>query len=69
MDVASPPDISAPERKSSHRRRGSSLEAALLDAAWDELHVVGYAALTMDGVAARAPAKRFFTGAGRTAAS
>lgn len=54
MDVASPPDISAPERKSSHRRRGSSLEAALLDAAWDELHVVGYAALTMDGVAARA---------------
>jgi AcrR family transcriptional regulator len=54
MDVASPPGSGAAERESSHRRRGLSLETALLDAAWDELHVVGYAALTMDGVAARA---------------
>jgi AcrR family transcriptional regulator len=54
MDVASPPGSGAHERKSGHRRRGPSLEVALLDAAWDELHVVGYAALTMDGVAARA---------------
>jgi AcrR family transcriptional regulator len=36
------------------RRRGSTLEAALLGAAWDELQAVGYANLTMDGVAARA---------------
>ena len=54
MDVVSPPSSGAPERRSGHRRRGPSLEAALLDAAWDELHIVGYAALTMDGVAARA---------------
>jgi AcrR family transcriptional regulator len=36
------------------RRRGPELEAALLDAAWDELMAVGYWALTMEGVAARA---------------
>lgn len=36
------------------RRRGSELEAALLDAAWQELAAVGYKELTMDGVAARA---------------
>ncbi|WP_144759425.1 TetR/AcrR family transcriptional regulator [Curtobacterium sp. 9128] len=36
------------------RRRGAELEAALLDAAWDELEHVGYAALTYEGVAARA---------------
>lgn len=36
------------------RRRGAKLEAALLQAAWDELTAVGYAALTMEGVAARA---------------
>jgi len=54
MDVVSPPGSGVAERTSGHRRRGPSLEAALLDAAWDELHVFGYAALTMDGVAARA---------------
>lgn len=38
----------------SSRRRGAALEAALLDAAWAELHAAGYAGLTMDGVAVRA---------------
>jgi AcrR family transcriptional regulator len=36
------------------RRRGEELEAALLDAAWDELLEVGFAKLTMESVAARA---------------
>jgi AcrR family transcriptional regulator len=36
------------------RRRGDALEDAILDAAWAELEEVGYAALTMEGVAARA---------------
>lgn len=36
------------------RRRGPALEAALLDAAWDELVEAGYAKLTMESVASRA---------------
>jgi AcrR family transcriptional regulator len=40
------------------RRRGAELEAAILEAAWDELAEVGYAALTMEGVAARAKTSR-----------
>lgn len=36
------------------RRRGDALEDAILDAAWAELEEVGYAALTMEGVATRA---------------
>ncbi|HEY0246831.1 MAG TPA: TetR/AcrR family transcriptional regulator [Gryllotalpicola sp.] len=36
------------------RRRGPELEAALLEAAWDELVEVGFAKLTMESVAARA---------------
>jgi AcrR family transcriptional regulator len=36
------------------RRRGAKLEQAILDAAWAELNDVGYAALTMESVAARA---------------
>jgi len=40
-----------PERQ---RRRGQELEAALLDAAWEELVAVGFAKLTMESVAARA---------------
>ena len=36
------------------RRRGAALEDALLQAAWDEVCEVGYANLTMDGVAERA---------------
>jgi AcrR family transcriptional regulator len=40
------------------RRRGSALEDALLDAAWDELREAGYAGLTMEGVARRAGTSR-----------
>ena len=36
------------------RRRGTDLEEAILEAAWDELVAVGYAHLTVDRVAARA---------------
>jgi AcrR family transcriptional regulator len=36
------------------RRRGASLEAAILEAAWEELVAVGYPALTVEAVAARA---------------
>ena len=36
------------------RRRGEELEAALLEAAWEELAEVGFAKLTMESVAARA---------------
>ena len=38
----------------STRRRGAALEADILDAVWEELAEVGYACLTMEGVAARA---------------
>ncbi|MBW8487111.1 TetR/AcrR family transcriptional regulator [Actinomadura parmotrematis] len=41
----------APSRR---RRRGPELEAALLDAAWDELVEAGFAKLTMESVASRA---------------
>jgi AcrR family transcriptional regulator len=40
------------------RRRGFKLEAALLQAAWDELTEVGYTAFTMEGVAVRAKTSR-----------
>lgn len=36
------------------RRRGPELEETILTAAWEELAKVGYARLTMEGVAARA---------------
>jgi len=36
------------------RRRGEALEAAILEAAWDELNERGYANLTVDSVARRA---------------
>lgn len=36
------------------RRRGVELEDALLQAAWEEVSEVGYAQVTMEGVAARA---------------
>ena len=58
---ATPPP-SAPEpggrAPGSGRRRGSQLEDALLDAAWEELQRVGYAKLTMEGVARRARTSR-----------
>ena len=40
------------------RRRGPGLEAAILEAAWEELTEAGYAALTMESVAARAKTSR-----------
>jgi AcrR family transcriptional regulator len=40
------------------RRRGAELDAALLEAAWDELAAVGYPQFTLDGVAARAGTSR-----------
>jgi AcrR family transcriptional regulator len=40
------------------RRRGAELDAALLEAAWDELRAVGYPQFTLDGVAARAGTSR-----------
>ncbi|MDR3289574.1 MAG: TetR/AcrR family transcriptional regulator [Peptococcaceae bacterium] len=42
------------EGQKKNRRRGEVLEAAILQAAWDELREVGYNRLTMEGVAARA---------------
>jgi AcrR family transcriptional regulator len=48
---------SSPRADETHvrgRRRGTDLEEAILEAAWDELIAVGYAHLTVDGVAARA---------------
>jgi len=42
----------------STRRRGAALDDALLDAAWAELRVAGYAGLTMEGVAQRAGTSR-----------
>jgi AcrR family transcriptional regulator len=40
------------------RRRGADLEAALLDAAWEELLELGYARMTFEGVARRAGTSR-----------
>ena len=40
------------------RRRGTRLEHAILDAAWDLLNEVGYAKLTMEAVAANAGTSR-----------
>ncbi len=46
------------DRPVATRRRGAALESALLDAAWSELQSVGYAKLTMEGVADRAQTSR-----------
>ncbi|MFI5960202.1 TetR/AcrR family transcriptional regulator [Cryptosporangium sp. NPDC051539] len=46
--------MSTPADKRPQRRRGPALEAALLDATWDELVETGFAKLTMESVAARA---------------
>jgi AcrR family transcriptional regulator len=42
------------DRGAASRRRGEKLVDALLEAAWDEVSAVGYASLTIEGVAARA---------------
>jgi len=60
------PDLARPEQfqpkakrgASATRRRGATLEHALLDAAWDELQSSGYAKLTMERVAERAGTSR-----------
>ncbi|MFT3863027.1 MAG: TetR/AcrR family transcriptional regulator [Solirubrobacterales bacterium] len=44
----------APPQPTRRRRRGPELEAALLEAAWEELVEFGFAKLTMESVAARA---------------
>src|SRR5262249_21349588 len=41
-------------QRTRQRRRGEELEAALLEAAWQELVEAGFARLTMESVAARA---------------
>ena len=46
--------MSVTEQVQRQRRRGEELEAALLEAAWEELAEVGFAKLTMESVAARA---------------
>jgi AcrR family transcriptional regulator len=46
------------ERGRNTRRRGEELEAALLEAAWDELTEKGYTGLTIDAVAERARTSR-----------
>jgi AcrR family transcriptional regulator len=48
----------SPHSAGKTRRRGAALEAALLDAAWDELQAVGYPHLTMEAVADRAGTSR-----------
>ena len=40
------------------RRRGAALEAAILDAGWDQLLEAGYEGFTVDAVASRAHAAR-----------
>jgi AcrR family transcriptional regulator len=52
-----PPDTE-PKRPVATRRRGATLEHALLDAAWQELQESGYAKLTMERVAERADTSR-----------
>lgn len=42
------------EAKGGTRRRGDTLEQAILDAAWEELSRVGYTQMTMESVAKRA---------------
>ena len=52
---SAPPSAPAPaEGGRRSRRRGTTLEDALLRAAWEELSAVGYSKLTMEGVAVRA---------------
>jgi AcrR family transcriptional regulator len=46
--------VTETEQRPRQRRRGEELEAALLEAAWEELVEAGFARLTMESVAARA---------------
>jgi AcrR family transcriptional regulator len=47
-------DMTDQAERTRHRRRGEELEAALLEAAWQELVEAGFAKLTMESVASRA---------------
>jgi AcrR family transcriptional regulator len=47
-------DMTVQAQQARRRRRGEELEAALLEAAWEELAEAGFARLTMESVAARA---------------
>ena len=47
-------DMTEQAERTRQRRRGEELEAALLEAAWQELVEVGFARLTMESVASRA---------------
>src|SRR5579863_5521052 len=47
-------DMTEQAQRPRQRRRGEELEAALLDAAWQELVEAGFARLTMESVADRA---------------
>lgn len=49
---------SHPRTGATTRRRGDVLEAALLDAAWEELQAAGYQGMTIEGVAERAGTSR-----------
>ncbi|WP_431278767.1 TetR/AcrR family transcriptional regulator [Leifsonia poae] len=57
-DASEEPAAEAAASEPVRRRRGEVLEAALLDAAWDELVDAGYSAFTIDAVATRAGTSR-----------
>ncbi|MFH8534958.1 TetR/AcrR family transcriptional regulator [Streptomyces tendae] len=50
--------LASPEEPRPRRRRGAELQAALLDAAWEELMERGYAGLSLAAVADRAGTSR-----------
>jgi AcrR family transcriptional regulator len=52
------PQAEPPHPAGGTRRRGATLENALLEAAWEELQSAGYAQLTMERVADRAGTSR-----------
>ena len=61
MNPTTRPTLPTEGRRSpppARRRRGAALEAALLEAAWQELCAAGYPGFTLDGVAARAKTSR-----------
>ena len=53
-ETAEAAERTEPAQRTRQRRRGEELEAALLEAAWQELVEVGFARLTMESVAVRA---------------
>jgi AcrR family transcriptional regulator len=56
--MTDPAEARHPHTGGRTRRRGTALEAALLDAAWAELQAAGYQAMTMEAVADRAGTSR-----------